>query len=114
MRGKGGLRDLLGTSDGREIEKMVRDGDEYAILVMEAQAYQIVKGIGLLYPVLNGDCDAIILTGGLAHDAFLVGKVKEYLDFLAPVVVMAGEFEMEALELGGLRILRGEEKAREL
>ena len=33
--------------------------------------------------------------------------------FLAPLEVVAGEFEMEALALGALRVLRGEEEARE-
>ena len=114
VRGMGGLRDLLGTSDGRKIEEMTAQGDEYAILVMEAQAYQIAKGIALVSPPLMGDIDAIILTGGLAHDASLVADVKKYVAHLAPdFVVMPGELEMEALAFGGLRILRGEEKPKE-
>ena len=32
--------------------------------------------------------------------------------FLAPMEVVAGEFEMEALALGALRVLRGEETAK--
>ena len=114
VRGKGGLRDLIGTSDGRKIEHMLQDGDEHAALIMHAQAYQIAKGVGLLSPALKGDCDAIILTGGFANIAFLVDMVEEYISFLAPVVVMPGEFEMEALALGGLRILTGLERAREM
>jgi butyrate kinase len=112
IRGQGGLRDLLGTSDGRKIAEMIAGGDEYAALVMQAQAYQIAKGIGLLSPVLEGDCDAVILTGGLAHMKSLTDDVKQYVGWIAPFVVMPGEFEMEALCLGGLRILRGDESAR--
>ena len=41
VRGRGGLRDLLGTSDGREISTMIEAGDQQAILVMEAMAYQV-------------------------------------------------------------------------
>jgi butyrate kinase len=114
VRGMGGLRDLLGTSDARKIAKMIEDGDEYAALVMEAQAYQIAKGIALVSPPLMGECDAIILTGGLAHDKRLIENVKKYIGHMAPVIVMPGEFEMEALALGGLRILKGTEKAREM
>lgn len=114
IRGMGGLRDLLGTSDGRQIAQMVREGDEYAALVMQAQAYQIAKGVGLLSPALKGGCDAIILTGGLAYDTFLVNVVIEYVSFIAPVIVIPGELEMEALALGGLRILNGEETVNEL
>jgi butyrate kinase len=113
VRGMGGLRDLLGTSDGREIAKMVSDGDEYAILVMEAQAYQIAKGIALVSPPFMGVIDVIIITGGLAHSGFLVENVKKYISHMAPVVVFPGEFEMEALALGGLRILRDQEPVNE-
>jgi butyrate kinase len=114
VRGLGGLRNLLGTSDGRRIMRMIDEGDAYASLVMQAQAYQVAKGIGLLSPVLKGDCDAIILTGGLAHDTSLTAEITDYVSFIAPVVCLLGEFETEALALGGLRILRGEETAEEM
>ena len=35
------------------------------------------------------------------------------IEWIAPVEIMAGEFEMEALAAGGLRVLRGEEEAHE-
>ncbi|MDR2909037.1 MAG: butyrate kinase [Oscillospiraceae bacterium] len=111
VRGRGGLRALLGTSDARAIEKMVAEKDEWAALVIDAQALQIAKGVALLSPHLGRDCDAIVLTGGLAFYGALVEKVKRQLEYLAPVVVMPGEYEMEALALGGLRILRGLEDA---
>ena len=114
VRGKGGLRALLGTSDGREIQKLIEAGDENAVLVMEAQAYQIAKGIALLSPALRGDCDAIIVTGGLAYNTFLIEDVKKYIGWLGKIVVMPGEFEMEALALGGLRIIRKQEEVHEL
>jgi len=113
VRGRGGLRDLLGTSDVREILKRIDAGDKHAELVMEAQAYQIAKGIALLSPALRGECDAIIITGGLAHSTRLVEDVKKYIDWLGEVVVLPGEYEMEALALGGLRILLGEEEVNE-
>lgn len=111
IRGKGGMYAHLGTSDCREIEKMIKAGDTKADLVFLAQAYQIAKGIGLLSIVLKGKCDAIILTGGLAYSEMLTERIKNYVKFIAPVVVMPGENEMEALAYGGLRILEGIEKA---
>ena len=92
VRGKGGLFALLG-----------------ADLVFQAQAYQIAKTIGLLSIVLKGNCDAIILTGGVARSRMLTDRVKEYVGFIAPVAVLPGENEMEALAFGGLRLLSGEE-----
>ena len=111
IRGKGGMYAHLGTSDCREIEKMIQNGDKHADLIFQAQAYQIAKTIGLLSIVLKGDCNAIILTGGMAYSKMLTDRIKDYVGFLAPVVVMAGANEMEALAQGGIRLLSGAEQA---
>jgi len=113
VRGRGGLRDLLGTSDVREILERVKAGDQHAKLIMEAQAYQIAKGIALLSPALRGDCDAIIITGSLAYSDYLMADLKKYIEWLGKIVILPGEYEMEALALGGLRILLGEEEVHE-
>ena len=112
VRGRGGMYAHLGTSDCRVIEKRIAEGDARADLIFQAQAYQIAKAIGLLSIVLKGRCDAIILTGGLAYSQMLTDRVREYVGFIAPVRVMPGENEMEALAQGGLRLLSGEETAR--
>ena len=39
--------------------------------------------------------------------------IRPHVEWIAPMEVMAGEFEMEALAAGGLRVLRGEEKAHD-
>jgi butyrate kinase len=114
VRGMGGLRALLGTSDAREIHSMIESGNEYARLVMDAQAYQIAKGIALMSPALHDGVDTVILTGGLAHYDPLVEKTKEFISWLAPIAVIPGEYEIDALAEGGLRILRGEEAPSEL
>ena len=61
---------------------------------------------------LKGDVKGIILTGGLAYSKMLTSEIAEYVESIAPVIVMPGENEMEALALGGLRILKGEEEAQ--
>ena len=111
LRGMGGLKALLGTFDCREIERRIADGDEEAKLAYEAEAYQIAKGIGELATTMCGNVDEIILTGGVANSKMLTGMVTERVKFIAPVHVMPGENELEALSLGALRILRGEEEA---
>ena len=113
LRGQGGMYAHLGTSDCREIEARIRSGDSYAALVLKAQALQIAKCVGELCVVLKGDCDAIILTGGIAYSKMLMDMVIDYVGFLAPVYVFPGEKEMEALALGGVRLLSGEETIRE-
>ena len=47
----------------------------------------------------------------MAHSQMLTERIRDYVSFLAPVVVMPGENEMEALAQGGLRILEGRELA---
>lgn len=112
LRGMGGLKAHLGTSDCREIETRIEAGDKKAKDVYEAMAYQIAKGIGEMSPVLKGDIDAIILTGGAANSKVLTTWISERVKFIAPIEIIPGENEMESLALGALRILKGEEIAR--
>ncbi|NLJ80631.1 MAG: butyrate kinase [Firmicutes bacterium] len=109
----GGLMAYFGTTDAREVEAKIKSGDKKAALVYEAMAHNVAKNIGKLAVVVAGNLDAIILTGGIAHSAMLTGWIKERVDFIAPVEVLPGENEMEALAYGALRVIRGEEKARE-
>jgi butyrate kinase len=110
MRGKGGMMAYLGTSDARVIEKRIAEGDQKAKEIYEAQAYQVAKGIGLLSATMKGKVDAIILTGGMAYSKMLTGWISEYVSYIAPVVVLPGENEMEALAFGGIRLLDGKEQ----
>ncbi|HKL08986.1 MAG TPA: hypothetical protein VJ896_09435, partial [Bacteroidales bacterium] len=66
------------------------------------------KEIGSLSTVLKGEVDAIILTGGMAHDKMLVDYIKEMVHFIAPISVYPGEDEMEALAMNGLMVMKGE------
>jgi len=108
----GGLVDHLGTSDVTEVLKRIRNRDGYAKIVYDAMIYQIAKNIGAYATVLKGRVDAILLTGGIAHDDYLVDRITERVEYIAPVVVYAGEFEMEALAAGALRVLAGHEQAK--
>lgn len=113
MTKTGGLVDHLGTSDAREVNAMISAGDQYAKLIYDGMIYQIGKYAGSMAAALKGDVDAIILTGGISHDKYLVDTLSHMIGWIAPVMVMAGEFEMEALAAGALRVLRGEETAKE-
>ena len=110
LRGEGGMSALLGTHDCQEVERRIKAGDEWAALVYKAQALQIAKGVGIMLGCFTELIDAVILTGGLANSKMLTGMVIGYLHNLSRVVVLPGENEMEALALGALRILRGEEQ----
>ena len=106
----GGLVEHLGTSDAREVNRRIEAGDQYAKLIYDAMIYQIAKNIGACAAILRGVVDGIIITGGIAHDRYVVDCLKEQIGFLGKVAVMPGEFEMEALAAGALRVLCGQEK----
>ncbi len=107
--GQGGLMAYLGTNDGREVQRRIKAGDEYANLVYQTMAYQIAKEIGAGATVLKGEVDAILLTGGIAYDDICMEWIRERVSFIAPVKVYPGEHEMKALTQGVLRVFRGEE-----
>jgi butyrate kinase len=109
---KGGLIDHLGTSDSREVEARISAGDDYAALVYEAMALAVAKNVAKLSVTADGGVDVIILTGGIAHSGQFTGMIERRIRHIAPVIVMPGENEMEALAFGCLRVLNGEETAR--
>lgn len=112
VMGQGGLIAYLDTNNAEEVEQRINPGDAYAKEVYEAMAYQIAKEIGAMATVVHGDVHAIILSGGLAKSRMLTGWIKERVEFIAPVIILAGESEMEALAHGALRVLQGNEVAK--
>ena len=111
---EGGLYSYLGTRDLAEVEKRIAGGDAKATAVFEAMVYQIAKEIGSMTAVLSGRVDALLLTGGMAHSQKLVEALRAFVGWVAPLEVYPGEDELPALVEGVLRVLRGEEKVREL
>jgi butyrate kinase len=110
--GHGGLVAYLGTNDARKVEEMIEQGDHKAGTVYESMAYQVAKEIGSCAAVLEGKVDAIILTGGLAFGKKFVEMISSRVEWIAPVTVVPGENELQALAEGGLRVLRGEEESK--
>jgi len=107
ITGKGGMVAYLGTNNFIEVCKMAEKGDTKAILVKEAASYQIGKEIGALAAVLNGEVDAIILTGGMAYQDSNTSSIRSMVGFIAEVVVYPGEDELKALAFNGLLALDG-------
>lgn len=108
----GGWTAHLGTSDAREVERRIEDGDKYAELVYRTTAYQIAKDIAAMASVMKGKVDAIILTGGVAYSEMMTEWIRERVEFIAPVVSYPGEYEMDALAAGAIRVLDGKEEPK--
>ena len=62
---------------------------------------------------LKGKVDAILLTGGIAHNRRLTDFIAMHIDFIAPVAVYPGENELRALAYNALSVLRGEQPLKE-
>jgi butyrate kinase len=137
LTGRGGLVAWLGTNDFPAIEQAAAvwraaaaGGGEPARVppaappadhaldgrlcdeLISAMCYASAKAIAALAAGVSGRVDAVVLTGGLAHSARVVGEIRDRVAFLAPVLVQPGENELEALALGVLAVLRGETDPR--
>ncbi len=113
LAGNAGIVAHLKTNDMREVEDRVKNGDKHATFIYKAMAYSISKWIGGAAVVLNGDVEAIVITGGLAYDKDFIEWVKERVSFIADIIIYPGEDEMKALAMGAMRVLTNEEEAGE-
>lgn len=59
--------------------------------------------------VLQGEVDAILLTGGMAHADRVTSAIARATEWIAPVHVYPGEDELRALAEGAQRVLHGDE-----
>jgi len=111
ITGKGGMVAYFGTNNMMEIEERSKTEPEVK-LAIDAMIYQISKEIGAVSTAVCGDVDAILLTGGLAHWKYLTDQITKRVKFITKVHVYPGEYELLALALGALRVLKGEEEAK--
>lgn len=112
ITGNGGFNAYLGTNDARKVDEMADSGEEKAALVRDAFEYQMAKDIGSMATVLEGNVDAILMTGGIAYDKTITQGIIKRVSFIAPVKLYPGEDELLALAQGALRVLKGEEEAK--
>ncbi len=113
--GHGGLMSHLGTSDLRQVQARMDQGEGYAALVFEKLAQDIACCVAGSLPRFEGEVvDRIVLTGGMARSEPMVARLRQLLSQLpVGVTVYAGAMEGEALRDGALRVLRGLEQALE-
>jgi len=110
----GGLVAYLGTNKAGQAVERAKHSDRQAAEVLEAMCYQIAKEIGACATVLKGKVNAIVITGGVAYNKMLTDWIRERTEFISKnFLIYPGEDEMPALAAGALRVLLGQEKARE-
>ena len=104
---KTGLLSLLGTNDLTQLSQQYGE-DAEVTRILDAMAYQVAKLIGELAVAFKGaPIDQIILTGGIANSDVITEGIRQYVEWIAPVSVYAGEMEMEALASGVFDVLEG-------
>ena len=108
----GGFINHIGISDAVELTRRADEGDAYAAMLWNTMIYQIEKAIGAMAAVLHGEVDGILLGGGMVHSKDLVRQITESCSWIAPVSAYPGEFEMEAMAAGAIRVLSGEEELK--
>ena len=111
--GKGGAVAYFGTNDIREVLSRADAGDQACATFLKGFCVSVAKYIGALATVACGKVDAIILTGGIAHSAYITADIASRVGFIAPVEVYAGENEVESLAENGYGILSGEFEVKE-
>ena len=112
ITGKGGMVAYLGTNNFQEVCKRAENGDLKATLIIDAVALQVGKEIGAMATVLHGQVDAIIITGGMAHQEKLMNKIIIMVEYIASVKIYPGEDEIKALAYNGLMALDGKIKIK--
>ncbi len=108
----GGFVSHTGISDALEIENRAAAGEKQAEMLWNGMIYQIEKCIGSMAAALHGEVEGILLGGGMVNSKDLVKKITKSCSFIAPVTAYPGEFEMEAMAAGAIRVMNGEEELK--
>ena len=111
IKGNGGMNAYLNSNSIADIIEKA-ENNSYAKLLINAMTYQIAKEIASVSVAVNGDIDAILLTGGISYNDYICEEITKRVSFIAQVKRYPGEDELSALALGALRVLKGEEEAK--
>jgi butyrate kinase len=109
---QGGYAAYLGTSNINQIDELMARSDEKALFISDACAYQVSKEIGSMYAVLEGDVDAIILTGNIFHSERFLGNVKKRVGKIADFALFPSVSDIEALAENAFLVMKGELKVQ--
>ena len=103
-----GYAAYLKTSDLAEIDQRLMSGDEEAIFISYACSYQVAKEIGAMFTVLEGDVDAVILSGYIFNSERFLDNVTKRVDKFAPIALYPSKNDFEAIAMNGMRVMKEE------
>lgn len=110
---KGGYSAYLGTDNIEKINRMLAEGDELAKLISTALSYQVSKEIASHVATLEGQVDAIILTGIIFDSEQFLENVKKRVSSIAPIALYPSVNDFEALAQFANLVLSGEIEVKE-
>jgi butyrate kinase len=107
---EGGLQAHLGTTNIDDLIGMVERGDEKARFILYALAYQISKEIAAMSVVLEGELDAIILSGEIFTMQYLTDCIDKRIEKIGKLVVFGSVNDMDALANNAMLVLSEEKE----
>lgn len=113
LTSEGGYAAYLGTGELNEINALMAAGEEKALYISDACAYQVSKEIGAMWAVLEGEVDAIILTGNIFHSERFLSNVRKRVGKLADFALYPSINDIEALAENAFLVMKGELKIQE-
>jgi len=113
MTKEGGYAAYLKTGNIHEINELMAKGDEKALFISDACAYQVSKEIGAMYAVLEGEVDAIILTGNIFHSERFLANINKRVGKIADFALYPSVNDLEALAENAFLVLKGELEVQE-
>ncbi|HET7754049.1 MAG TPA: hypothetical protein VFK85_09070 [Anaeromyxobacteraceae bacterium] len=88
-------------------------GDGRASSVLHGAANQIAKVVGGLATVLEGDVDAVLVTGSLERAGLILAEICRRVEWIAPVFLYRDQDELLALAQGAHAVLEGAEPLKQ-
>ena len=88
LMNKSGVLAYIGTDSPEKLDELVDSGDEKAILIADALAFQTAKWIGSGALTLKGAVDVIILSGKGAHSKAFTERMNKSIGKIAPIVII--------------------------
>ena len=107
LNGRGGLQALVNTTDVEKVADKAAHGRQPYKLALDAMLYSVAKEVGARAFSLQGKVDAIIITGGIAHSDYCVRGLKKWIEWIGPIVVRAGEDELDSLAFNAYGAMTG-------
>ncbi|MCS4485499.1 butyrate kinase [Staphylococcus americanisciuri] len=91
-----GIKAYTGTTDFKALMNQYNTDSTIKQLI-DALAIQIAKAIGERAALLKGQVDQIIFTGGISYNQQFISLIQDYIEWIAPITIYAGEYEMTTL-----------------